>query len=87
MKPYMIMDKLLRLYCLIQQDTTVSVSSLQCSYSILQENSLLSKWKKWIHEETSDMAVLLTLFGSYAEVVRLQSVNAALTRFQHVTDS
>lgn len=42
------------------------------------EENLLSKWEKWIHEETSDMAVLLTLFGSNAEVVRLQSINAAL---------
>lgn len=40
-----------------------------------------------MHEETSDMAVLLTLFGSNAEVVRLQSVNAALTRFKSVTGS
>lgn len=48
---------------------------------------MLSKWEKWIHEETSDMVVLLTLFGSNAGVVRLQSVNAALTWFQHMTDS
>lgn len=47
----------------------------------------LSKWEKWIHEETSDVAILVTLFGSNAEVVRLQSVNAALTRFKSVTGS
>lgn len=52
-----------------------------------EEDSLLSKWGKWIHEETSDMAVLLTLFGSNAEVARLQSVNAALTRFKSMTGS
>ena len=40
-----------------------------------------------MHEETSDIAVLLTLFGSNAEVVRLQSVNAAVTRFRSVTGS
>lgn len=48
---------------------------------------LLSKWEKWINGETSDVVVLITLFRSNAGVVRLQSVNAALTRFQHVTDS
>lgn len=48
---------------------------------------VVSKWEKWMHEETSDVAVLLTLFGSNAEVVRLQSVNAALTRFKSVTGS
>lgn len=48
---------------------------------------MVEQMEKWIHEETSDMAVLLKLFRSNAEVVRLQSINAALTRFKSVTGS